>query len=68
MQATIKVMGMSCAHCAASVKGALEALDGVRSADVNLEGACAVTEYDENKLSPADLKTAIEEVGFEADV
>eukprot|EP00966_Prymnesium_polylepis_P209636 4856029-Prymnesium_polylepis.1 len=32
---------MSCGHCVATVKDALEALDGVSQADVDLEGGTA---------------------------
>ena len=35
MEITLKVEGMMCPHCEARVKGALEALDGVQSAEVS---------------------------------
>jgi cation transport ATPase len=37
MTKIIKIEGMSCSHCTARVKKALEALDGVSSADVSLD-------------------------------
>jgi Cu+-exporting ATPase len=37
MTKIIKIEGMSCSHCTARVKKALEALDGVSAADVSLE-------------------------------
>ena len=42
MQKTVKVEGMMCAHCEASVKKGLEALDGIESAEVSHEKGTAV--------------------------
>ena len=38
---TLKITGMMCSHCEATVKGALEALDGVISAEVSHEAGTA---------------------------
>ena len=35
--ATVSIKGMSCPHCVASTKKALEAIDGISNVDVNLE-------------------------------
>ena len=42
MEKTIKIEGMMCGHCEATVKKALEALDGVISADVSHDKGTAV--------------------------
>ena len=42
MTKTIHIEGMMCAHCEATVKKALEALDGVASAAVSHEAGSAV--------------------------
>ena len=42
MKKTIHIEGMMCAHCEATVKKALEALDGVESAVVSHEAGTAV--------------------------
>ena len=42
MTRTIHIEGMMCAHCEATVKKALEALDGVQSAAVSHEAGTAV--------------------------
>ena len=42
MTKTIHIEGMMCAHCEATVKKALEALDGVQSAAVSHEAGTAV--------------------------
>ena len=62
MKKKILIEGMSCNHCVGHVKEALEALDGVSSIEVSLEGNCATVE-----TSVADniLKEAIEEEGYD---
>jgi len=61
---TISVKGMSCGHCVASVKEALEKIPGVSNVTVDLTfGSATFTE-----ASPLDvnvLKDAIEKIGFE---
>lgn len=68
MKTVIKVKGMSCMHCVASVKNSLCALDGVAAAEVSLENGSAEVEYDENKVSCADMVNAVEEQGFDAEI
>lgn len=63
---TIKVDGMSCGGCVKSVTGVLTALDGVAKAEVSLEKAQAVVEFDAAKLTRDQLKAVIEDAGFEA--
>ncbi len=65
MTKNIKIEGMACGHCTARVKAALEALDGVRSAEVSLENKCADVEYDENTVGEAELFDAVEATGFD---
>lgn len=64
---TIKIDGMSCNHCVASVTGALTALSGVESAEVSLEDKSAVVTYDESAVTRKDMTAAIEELGFDAE-
>jgi len=65
MEKTLNVEGMSCAHCKASVEGALKNLDGVSGAEANVdEGQVAVT-YDDSKVSMDSMKEAIEEQGYD---
>lgn len=61
---TIKVKGMSCQHCVASVTKALQAIDGITTVNVDLL-AGAVT-YEETKPVATDsVKQAIFKTGFE---
>lgn len=63
---TIKVGGMTCGGCVASITRVLSALDGVAQAEVSLERGEAVVSVDPAKASRAQLIAAIEEAGFEA--
>ncbi len=61
---TIKIKGMSCGHCVASVTNALEAVDGVSNVSVTLEtGEASYTE--ERPVDTETLKQAIAGIGFE---
>lgn len=59
MEKTIHVEGMMCPHCEASVKKALEELDGVLSAEASHEKGTAVVSL-EAEVSDDILKQAIE--------
>lgn len=64
MTKTIDVIGMTCSHCVASVKKALEDLPQVESAKVSLADKQAVVSLTE-EVSPEVLTEAIEDIGFE---
>ena len=61
----IKVDGMSCEHCKMRVKKALEAVKGVRLADVDLENK-QVTVHITKDVDIQALKDAIEIAGYKA--
>lgn len=63
---TIKVGGMTCGGCVASVTRVLSALDGVKNVTVSLEQAQAVVVVDAAKVGREQLVQAIEDAGFEA--
>lgn len=58
-----KVNGMKCNNCKAKVEEALRGVNGVASAEVSLENACANVEWDETQTHPADLKAAVDALG-----
>ncbi|MEX0892935.1 MAG: cation transporter [Gemmatimonadota bacterium] len=62
----LKVDGMTCDHCVAAVKNALEGLQGVHAARVDLQGKRAEVEYDEDRLDTAEMITAVEDEGYTA--
>lgn len=60
---TLVVEGMMCEHCAAHVKEALEKVDGVSDAKVDLKGKTATVKVKET-LSEETFRKAIEEAGY----
>ena len=64
---TLKVTGMTCGHCVRSVTDAIGGLDGVQSTDVELKDGRAVVVYDETRLSPRDIVSAVMEEGYTAE-
>lgn len=63
MEKTIKIDGMMCAHCEATVKNALEALKGVEKAEVSKDNKEAKV-YLNGKVSDKELKKAVEDKGY----
>ena len=62
MTKTMKIEGMMCPHCEATVKKALEAIDGVESAEVSHTAGTAVVTG--AALDEAKLKSAVEDKGY----
>lgn len=67
MEKILNVEGMSCNHCTASVRKALEGLDGVKEADVSLEEKNARVELDKDVADEALVK-AVEDAGYTAKI
>lgn len=61
---TLKIEGMTCAACSARVEKALQKIDGVISASVNLTTEKASVEYDPAQVDEAALAQAIEKTGY----
>jgi len=59
---TVKVDGMTCGHCAQTVTKALEALEAVERALVDLKTGEVVVE---GNAEPDAIRKAIEEAGYE---
>lgn len=63
MEKTMKIEGMMCQHCEATVKKALEGLDGVRGAKVSHEAGTAVVDMDSNVTDDV-LKKTVEDKDY----
>ncbi len=61
---TYQVSGMTCGHCVGSVQGALGALDGVESVEVDLASG-AVTVTSTAALDAAVVAAAVDDAGYE---
>ena len=63
MTTTLKINGMMCPHCEATVKTALESIDGVTSAEVSHESGTAVVTLSK-EVSDDVLKKAVVDKGY----
>ena len=63
MEKTMKIEGMMCGHCEAAVKKALEAVDGVASAEVSHTNGTAVVTLSK-PVDNAVLKKAVEDKDY----
>ncbi len=63
MKKTMKIEGMMCGHCEATVKKALEGLDGVASAEVSHEAGTAVVELSTDVADDV-LKKTVEDKDY----
>ena len=63
MKKTMKIEGMMCGHCEATVKKALEGLDGVASAEVSHEAGTAVVELSAD-VADGVLKKTVEDKDY----
>ena len=62
--ASIKINGMSCGHCVASVTNALNEIEGITDVQVDLEKGAA-TYKQEKEIALETIKDAISKIGFE---
>ena len=64
MEMTYSVPGMSCGHCKAAVEHELGGVAGVEAVEVDLETKLVVVRG--TGLSDAELRSAIDEAGYDA--
>ena len=58
------ISGMHCAACSASVERVTRKLPGVERSDVNLTTEMMTICYDENLVTPEQIKAKVEKAGF----
>jgi len=56
---------MSCASCASSIESMLREKEGVQEANVNFAGKTVQIAYAPKKVSPAQLRETVQEIGFD---
>lgn len=61
---TIKISGMKCAHCSGSVTKALNAINGISDAQVDLNKGEA-SYINSSGVTRQTIKDAIKKIGFE---
>ena len=63
---TLKIDGMMCSACSATVQTALKGVEGVKAAEVSLETKQAIVCFDSAKTSVAKLIAAVNKTNFKA--
>ena len=63
---SIKIKGMTCQHCVASVTKALEEINGVSNVKVVLEKGTATFNKD-HPVTDEVIRQAIKDIGFESE-
>jgi copper chaperone len=63
MMTQLSIEGMTCGHCQSAVKQALERVEGVKAAEVDLARGIATIQGEADRAS---LIAAVEEEGYQA--
>lgn len=63
-QKTLQVPEVHCDHCKTSLEGAVGALGGVDTVEVDVPNATLDVAYDDDAVSLDTIKTTIEEQGY----
>ncbi|HCM90476.1 MULTISPECIES: heavy metal translocating P-type ATPase [Vagococcus] len=58
--------GMTCASCAQTIEKVVGKLEGIKTVNVNLATEKMTVDYEEDKLSAADIVAAVENAGYHA--
>ena len=64
MKSIIKIEGMDCNGCAASIENRLSAMEGVNSVSISLADNEANVDYNSDKIKLEALNAAIDDLGF----
>ena len=65
---TLKVSGMTCNHCVGNVTNALQTVEGVDTAVVDLENDMATVHFKDSTPSTEAMIAAIEKAGYKAEI
>jgi len=68
MKEKFSISGMSCAACSAGIEKTVNALKGVKQADVSLMGECMTVDYDANALSQQEIMQAVLDLGYGVEI
>jgi copper chaperone len=64
-EATLNIPGIHCEHCQTSIEGALDELEGVRSATVSVSERTVDVDYDESVVDIDAIRETILEQGYD---
>lgn len=63
-KSSFKIQGMTCAACAARIERALNRMEGITEANVNLAMEKAAVEYDSSTINIADIGKKVTDLGY----
>jgi copper chaperone CopZ len=66
-RAEIRVKGVDCSACSRKVSTTLLKLDGVKSAEMNVETKLATVEFESGKVTRKQMVAAIRKAGYEVE-
>ena len=67
-EARLSVLGMTCASCVLAIDRTLRSVPGVTEASVNLAAEQASVSFDPRQVTPSEMISAIQRVGYDARV
>jgi copper chaperone len=65
LQQTFTVPEISCGHCKSTIEGALQPVEGVQAANVEIETHMVTVDFDPQMVTTERLIGAIEGAGYE---
>ncbi|MDI1259107.1 cation-translocating P-type ATPase [Aquabacterium sp.] len=65
-ESSLRIGGMHCTACAATIEQALQGVTGVTEVRVSAAGQCATVSWDVERTRPSELVQAIERAGYRA--
>ena len=65
---TYLITGMTCAACSSAVERVTRKLEGVSHSEVNLATNKMIIEYDDSKVTPAEIRNRVDRAGFGAEL
>ncbi|MEX2594104.1 MAG: heavy metal-associated domain-containing protein [Anditalea sp.] len=63
---TVPIEGMSCGACVSNIKKKVRSMEGITEVEVSLEHREAIVTYADAKVSPEQVRQAINELGYKA--
>ena len=66
LKKTFRVEGMHCSNCPMEVEGIEDDLPGIKQVSASYQKGRMVVEFDESKVSEAQIITAVQKRGYQA--
>ena len=67
MKLTLTAPDMSCNHCKMTIESAVKELSGIKYVNADPNTKKVTVDFDENEVSLDDIKSVIEDAGYEVE-